>query len=245
MNCKSAELYMTALLDNELSVKDSIEIIEHLDSCKSCKSKWELNEETRSRLKHFFSLFKASANLRARVLNQAGSGKKNLYQKPIFKAASIAFLIGLGILISNGIFFSNMILTGSPSLVELQNKKTIGIAFLDSASISKKQLSAFKEANFKLTESKKMFNIPKRQSLTLLSLENTNKEKVSIFFLPANYKLPECHVVEKNGYTFHCGKEGNYNFAYWYQQGKTIALVSKNLSSEDMIDLALPIANEV
>ena len=244
MNCKSAELYMNALLDNELSVKDSMEILDHIENCKDCKSKWELNEETRSRLKHFFSFIKASDSLKNKVSKELNLNKRTLYQKPLLIAASIAFLLGFGMSFSQGIVFK------SPTLAELQNSNKFQIASNDintlsnhiNYSLNKKQFIKFEEANFKFLGATKLINIVEKKRVTLIALKNNLGDKVSLCFLPEGYKLPECHNVEKNGMTFHCGKDKNCNFAYWYLNGTTVALLSKTLTPEEMIDLALPLA---
>lgn len=246
MNCKSAELYMNALLDNELPVKDSLEIIAHIESCQSCKEKWELNEETRAKLKHFVSSIKASPDFRKKILSSFGneSNNKVFYLKPLLLAASIAFLIGLGL-------FSNSPLSKSPTLDTLHNNTNIQLVTNDIDQVSShiniplnsEKLSAFKEAKFNLEGAAKLkesFN----RDIGLVAFKNDEGQKISLCFLPDNYNISMCHEIEMNGVVFHCGKGENCQFAYWKQDGKTIALVSNNFTAEEMIYLAVPYIKE-
>ena len=246
MNCRNAELYMDALLDNELQVKDSIEVVDHLENCKACKAKWELNEETRSKLKHFVNSIKASDEFRKTISSKLENKGKLVYPfKSSALAASMIFLIGLGI-------FYNYNIVKIPNLVELHNKTNFQLVSNDigilsehvGISLKKSHLSSFEEAMFKPHAAAiiaKSFN----KKIGLIALKNDRGEKVSLCFLPENYYLPKCHKIEINGITFKCGKGQNCEFAYWKQNGKTIALVSDALTSEEMIDLATPLLKEV
>ena len=64
-------------------------------------------------------------------------------------------------------------------------------------------------------------------------------------FFPKDYHIVDSNKTEIDGITFHHGKKQNYNFAYWKQNEKTIALVSDSLTDMEMIDLAIPLVNEV
>ena len=70
MDCKNTELYIDAILDNELSVKDNLEVLSHIRSCSDCKEKWDLNEETRAELKIFVGSIKASKNLQKEIVKK-------------------------------------------------------------------------------------------------------------------------------------------------------------------------------
>ena len=243
MNCNSAELYMNALLDDELPVKDSLEVVDHIESCKSCKTKWELNEETRSKLKHFIGSIKATDNFRKMISNRImGNAKKIsiVYLKPALIAASIAFLIGLGIL--------NPYLAKMPTLHELHGKTNLQLTTSDIVLISEKfnlnlkqaQLQNLELASYKpqgATKIKKMFN----RDVSIVSFKNNKGEKISLCILPENYKVSMCHQLEKNGVLFFCGYQQDCHYAYWKKGGKTVAFVSNSLSPEEMIDLALPL----
>lgn len=244
MNCKNTELYMNALLDNELPVKDSLEVISHIDSCKLCKEKWELNEETRSKLKHYISSIKASPEFKKRILLKVTSNTTVKYIKPILLAASVAFLLGIGLVI-------NPYFEKGPSLDTLHNNPKIQLISTDINQISKhlgillndSQLSAFKEAKFNIegvTKLQKPFN----KDISLISFKNSTGGKISLCFLPDNYNISMCHEIEMNGVTFHCGQSKDCQFAYWKQNNKTIALISKNFIAEEMIYLAVPMIKE-
>ena len=244
MNCEKTELYMNTLLDNELPVKDSLEVISHMENCKLCKEKWELNEETRSRLKHYISLIKASPKFRQRISSKITSNPRVRYIKSILLAASITFLLGLGLFIESP--FEKAI-----SLDTLYNNSKIQLASTDISKLSQhigvplndSQLSAFKEAQFNIEGATKLQK-PFKKDISLISFKNSAGEKVSLCFLPDNYKISMCHEIEMNGVTFHCGQSKDCQFAYWKQDGKTIALVSKDFVAEEMIYLAVPMIKQ-
>ena len=77
MNCKNTELYMDALLDNELSVKDNLEVLSHIENCGICKEKWDLNEETRTGLKMFVGSIKAPKSLQEEILKRINYKQKS------------------------------------------------------------------------------------------------------------------------------------------------------------------------
>ena len=238
MNCKTAELYMNALIDNELPVKDGLEILDHIENCPNCKSKWELSEETKSKLKHFVGSIKASTKLRKKIASKI-NGNKVSRLKPMLIAASIAFLIGLG-LFNSSPFAKVPPLSSLHSSISLEIKsnnidqvsKYIGANLKDS-------LSGFIKEDFEVEGAlklNKLFN-----KVSLVSLKNNLDQKISICFLPKNYKLSMCHTVELNGLTFQCGESKNCHFAYWKQNGETIAVVSDSFTPEEIIKLALPL----
>ncbi len=245
MNCKNAELYMDALLDDELPVQDSIEIVEHIDNCAGCKTKWELSEEIRAKFKHFIKSIKAEDGLRKKIASSLNEDKQSVYYfKPLMLAASIAFLIGLGI-------FSKPLMH-SPTLPELHTKANIKFVSDNIENISghlgiklkKENLIAFENANFKpgtTTKIQRLFN----NDIDLIAFKNDKGQKISLCFLPENYKIPECHEVNQNGVTFHCGNGEKCQFAYWKQDGKTIGLVSDSFTSEELINFAIPLTEQV
>ena len=97
MNCKKAEIYMDALLDDELKVSESIDIVEHIEICSECRAKWELNEETRSKLKHFIGSIKASPSLKLNIKKSLFlKNSKVIRFKPKLIAACMIVLLGLG-----------------------------------------------------------------------------------------------------------------------------------------------------
>lgn len=247
MNCNTTELYMNTLLDNKLSVKDSLEVVEHIESCSSCKSKWELNEESRSKFKHFINLIKASPEFRKRISKsiykiKTKKEEKVVYVKPILIAASIAFLLGLGLML-------NPSFTKMPTLGELHNKTSIQLATNDIKLISNhinvklqnKHLSYLELVDFKIEGAAKIKK-PFIKNIGVISLKNNNGQKVSICFLPKNYQVPMCKKVELNGIIFNCGESQNCHFAYWRDKENTIALVSDSFTPEEIIYFALPLA---
>ncbi len=240
MNCRAAELYMEALLGNELAINESVEIVDHIENCRSCKEKWELNEETRSRLKHYLSSIKAPESFRNHIKNTIIGNNNLTLIKPMLIAASIIFLIGLGISF-------NPLRTKIPTLTELHNNANVQLATNDTTLLSKhigihfseSYFSGFEKAHFKPHGATK-FNRPLNQSISILAMKNDLGDKISICYLPENFKTEICHTREINGTTVFCGRNSNCEFAYWKEKGKTIALVSDTITSEEMISLAIP-----
>lgn len=244
MNCKKADIYIDALLDNELELKDSIEVVEHLENCSDCKSKWELNEETRSKLKHFIGSIKASNVLKNKIKNKLNNNSPSLVRfKPNLIAASIIFLLGLGL-------FFNETFSSVPPLDELHNNQEIQkVSYnIDEVSnhtgikLNKSFFSGFKE--YSLEGSSKIKKSLTKEA-TIVYLNNIKGDKISICFLPENYEMPECHSMQKNGVLFHCGNKGNCNYAYWKQNKKTIAVVANTLTSDEIIEMSVPLTEEI
>ena len=242
MNCKTAEIYMDALIDNELSVRECLEITEHIESCKDCKAKWELSESIKSKLKHYTESLKVPRELAKSIYNKYISEPQIINFKQVLVAASVAFLLGLGL-------FQYI---KEPKLMELHNKTKPEIATNDvgllskhiNINIQKKKLVQFEKANFQIqggTRIAKPFN----KEISLIALKNDKGQKISLCFLPGSYKMSGCHKIEMNGMTFYCGKGENCSFAYWKQNGKTIALVSESLTDVEMIKMAMPLFGEV
>ncbi|MBI3308057.1 MAG: zf-HC2 domain-containing protein, partial [Candidatus Melainabacteria bacterium] len=150
MNCKNIEIYMDALIDNELSVEKSLEVIDHIDSCKDCKAKWELSEGIKSKLVHYTNSLKVPSNLKATIYKEYGIDKTPRYVKQLLIAASIVFLIGLGLLP----FLYSL---KQPTLIELHQTKLqlvtndVGVVSdklkLD---FNKQKLVRFKDARFQV-----------------------------------------------------------------------------------------------
>ena len=245
MNCKVAELYMSAMLDNQLSVKDGIEIIEHIENCRHCKLKWDLNGKTRARLKHHLGFIGASNNLKQKVHKVIWGEKGVFYLKSTLLAASCVFLLGLGLLVNDA-------LIQTPHLHKLHNNVDFQLVSDDldllsnhlGVSLNKKLVTYFEDAMFKPHGAIKLTR-PFNKNISLIALKNDKGQKISLCFLPKDYKVSNSNKTKINGITFHHGKEKNYNFAYWQQNEKTIALVSDNLSGIEMIDLAKPLMYEI
>lgn len=241
MNCRSAEIYMNALLDDELQVKDSLEVVEHLETCEVCSKKWELNEETRSKLKHFVGNLRAPVDLRNKIFSNLDIEKKVHFVQPVLVAASAVFLLGLGMVI-------NYSLVKIPSISELHNMPYIQLASSDVSELAdflevdlkKEHLLDFEKASFKpvgANKISKLFN----KSARLVFLINKKGEKISLCFLPGDFKMENCHKMQFGGQTFYCGKNKGCHFAYWKKQDKTYVLVSDKLDSEAMVKLAFPL----
>ncbi|MBI3308051.1 MAG: hypothetical protein HYZ79_01600 [Candidatus Melainabacteria bacterium] len=241
MNCEKAELYMTTMIDNELPVKDSLEIIEHMELCIECKTKWELSEETRSKLKHYTGLITASKDLKKKILNNLGSKEKKVVNlKPALLAASTTFLLGVGM------FFGSNLFT-QPTLAELHHDIKIQLVSSDVKKLSKHiNIPLYED---KLVQFERIFYKPKGASkinrlffegISLVSFSNDEGNTISLCFLPRDYKIDNCHELQVGGKIFYCGKTGNCNFTYWKQNGEIVALVSEEFISEEMINFALP-----
>ena len=159
-------------------------------------------------------------------------------------AASIAFLIGIGL-------FTQPLLIKNPTLPQLHSKNYTQVISNDITAISKnlgiglkkENLVAFEKANFKPNSAAKIQKLFKKD-ISLIAMKNDKGQKVSLCFLPENFNIPKCHSVERNGFTFNCGKGDDCEFTYWKQEGKIIALVSDSLTSDELIPLALPIVRQ-
>lgn len=242
MDCTKAELYMDVLLNSELPVQDNLEVVDHIESCNPCKTKYELSEETRSKIKHYIGSIKASEKLRKKIhKNLNKEQNKVTYLKPLLLAASVAFLIGIGI-------FFNQPSGGMPTLNELHHQTNIKFVSSDvnllsdhiKVDIKKLHLANFEAAKYKIigaTKIKRLF----KKDINLIALENNTGDKISICFLPENFNETGCHELKIGNYTFLCGYGENCQFAYWKNPGKTIAVVSNDLSHEEMIKLAMPL----
>lgn len=239
MNCKNAELYMNELLEKEPLEKESFEFIDHISSCKICKSKWEPDDEINIKLKGFVNSIKASEDLRKRISRVTEDKGKIIYLKPLLLAASITFLLGIGLIL-------NPFLTKVPSLSSLHTATKIQVTTDDIKLISNKlkinleeaKIASIEEADFKVEGASKidrLFN----NDINLVSFKNTTGQRLSVCYLPANYNVPNCHKIEVGGTIFHCGQSGDCEFAYWKEKDKTIAFVSDSLTSEEMISIAL------
>ncbi len=248
MNCKTAEIYINALFDDELSVKDSLGIIEHIENCGVCKTRWQLNEEARSKLKHFIGYISASENLRSKIYKSFSNKNKQrqpFYVKPILVTASVIFLLGLSL------FFNNTYLA-IPNLHTLHTTSTIqlissDIEFLSrhlGINLKKEYFIAFEGAMLKPHGAIKLSR-PFNRNIGLIALKNDKGQKVSLCFLPKDYHIVKSDKTEINGTVFHHGTKQNYNFAYWKQNERTIALISDSLTYMEMIDLAMPLVNKV
>lgn len=245
MNCKTAEIYLDALMDNELSVGENLEIIDHIDSCIDCRAKWELSEEIKSKLVHYVNSLKAPSSLRASIYRKYGVSKSPQHLKQALLAASIAFLIGLGL-------FTGSSYLKIPALNVLHETTKLQLATNDISmlrdkykiNLTKHNLIKFKNAGFKVEGGAQIVK-PFNRNINLVALKNDKGQKVSICLLPGNYAMPGCHKMEINGMTFFCGKNKDCHFAYWKQGGRTIALVGNDIESKDMIQLAMPIIKGV
>lgn len=244
MDCKKTELYINSLLDNELEEKDNIDLIEHLKICSECKSKWDLNEEVKSKLKYFIGSIKASDSLKKSIRSKLIHNETKLIKfKPNLIAASIVFLLGLGL-------FFNETFSNVPPLDELHNniKITKGsyneISNQTGIKLNDSFFSSFKEQQYSIEgigKVKKSFT----KEANIVYLRNNKGEKISICFLPENYEMPECHSMNKNGIIFHCGNKGNCNYAYWKQNKRTIAVVANSFTSDEIIEMAEPLTKEI
>lgn len=246
MDCKKTELYIDSLLDNELEEKDNIDLIEHLENCSECKAKWELNEETKSKLKYVISSIKTSDSFRKQIRSKLIYNEPKFIQfKPNLIAASIIFLLGLGL-------FFNETFSSVPPLDELHNNieikkgdySIVEISSQAGVKLNDSFFSSFKEKEYSIegiSKVKKSFT----KEANIVYLRNNKGEKISICFLPKNYEMPECHSTNKNGITFHCGNKGNCNYVYWKQSKKTIAVVANTFTSDEIIEMAVPLAKEI
>jgi len=246
MNCKKAEIYMDALLDDELEVSESIDIVEHIEICSECRAKWELNEETRSKLKHFIGSIKASQNLKQNIRKNLFLKNSNVIKfRPSLIAACMIILLGLG-------FIYNESSSKVPPLNELHNNCNIevisnNIEVLSNhigVNLKDNQFSTLEKNDFRFQGASRVGS-PFIKRGSIISLKNSQGNKISICFLPENYQMPECHKTLKNGIVFHCGYKEDCNYTYWKQNGKTIALVSNNFPPDQLIDMAESLTDEI
>lgn len=245
MDCKNAELYMDALLDDELSVKDNLKVLSHIEACNSCRKKWDLNAETRTELKMYIGSIKAPKHLMKEVINKINVKKKSFYLRPAFVSACMAFVLSFGI-------FFNYTCLQFPQLHELHNivdyqlisndiellSKHIGI------SLSKEHLIAFEEGMFS-PHGAVNINRPFNKDIKMITLKNDKGHKISLCFLPKEYKVSGLDKKVIKGITVHHGRKNDFHFAYWENKAMGIALVSQDISSSEMIDFATPLINEV
>ena len=245
MNCKTAELYMDALFDNELPVKDSLEIVDHIERCKDCTTNWELGLETKSKLKHYVDCIELPRNLLNKIEQTINTNEKGFYQKPFLLVASVILLVFI-------LFTATDLSELFPfyDLHKIYNTKSSEIISNDLNQISKhtgidlkhSHLVAFNQAAFKLHGAT---NVP-HKNIKFITLKNNKGQKVSICFLPKNFHISNHGTDSVNGVVFNYGKSKNYNVTYWKKNEKTIALISDSLSHIEMMDLALPlVADEV
>jgi hypothetical protein len=245
MNCKNIEIYLDALMDNELSVEKSLEIIDHVDSCKDCKTKWELSEGIKSKLVHYTNSLKVPSSLKTSIYKKYGINKTPLYVKQSLIAAGVAFLLGLGL-------FTGSSYMKIPALNELHEKTKLQlvtsninqISRLTEVQIKSQKFVNFEKANFKIEGATRVIK-PFNKSISIISLKNNKGQKIFLCFLPENYSMPGCHEMKMNGFTIYCGKGKDCHFAYWKQKDKTIAVVGDSMTSEEMVQLAMPIIQEV
>lgn len=242
MDCTKAELYMNDILDRELPDMDNLEFVDHIEICNPCKRKFELGNETKSELKSYLNSIKAPDILRKSIYNSINEKQRKVtFLKPLLLAASVAFLIGIGV-------FFNQPSGGMPTLNELHHQTNIKFVSSDvnllsnhtKVDIRKSHLANFEAANYKIigaTKIKRLF----KKDINLIALENNNGDKISICFLPENFYEPGCHELKIGNYSFQCGYGENCQFTYWKNPGKTIAVVSNGLSHEEMIKLAMPL----
>lgn len=244
MSCKTIEIYISALADNELSVDKSLEIINHVDSCDLCKAKWDLNEEIKSKLKHLSNSYDPPKELVNKIYKEYGiTSTSKRIQKYLIAACLVGF-IGLGLI--NSSYFKKT----TVSELHYNTKLQVANNDLDLVSnniklnINDKNLSNFKKNNFQVVGSS---FIPKAFSkdLRLVSFKNDSGQKISLCMFPENFNMPTCHKMDINGTTFYCGHEGNCNFTYWKENGKIIAILSETLSDMEMIDLVMPMVGQV
>ncbi len=245
MNCKNTELYMDALLDNELSVKDNLEVLSHIESCSTCKEKWNLNEETRTELKMFIGSIKAPENLKEEIFKKISYKNKSFYFRPAFASISIMFVISL-------CFFFNYTYFQIPKLYELHsivdyqlisNDINLLSKHLD-IDLKKEHFSAFEKAMF-TPHAAINISCPFNKNIRLISLKNDKGQKISLCFLPKGYNISSLDKTQVKGIIVHHGSKSNFHFAYWKNDDMNIALISQDLSSMEMIDLAMPLINEV
>ena len=242
MKCATAELYMSAMLDNELSLKDGIEAIEHIENCSTCKIKWDLNEETRAKLQYYIGFVDISDNLKHKINKTLRLPKQQYYFKPMIIAACTVLILGFGL-------FVNDAFVQIPHLHRIHNNINFQLISNDiellsnhiGVNLKKQHLSGFELAMFTPHGAVK-FKRPFNKNYGLIALKNNKGQRISLCFLPKDYKSAiQSNKNEINGVTIHHGKDKNQNFAYWQQNDKTIALVSDSLTPMEMISLAGPL----
>jgi hypothetical protein len=228
---------MSDLLEKEPAEKESFEFIDHIKTCTVCKSRWELGEETKKEFKHIVSSIKPSTDLKRRIVAISEEKRNVIYLKPLLLAASVAFLLGIGL-------FSNALFTKIPSLGSIHNSFNYQISANNINPSQEKfkpiepYIPGLQEANFKIDGTSKITRLF-RNDINLASFKNNSGKRLSVCILPGNYNLPNCHKIEVNGTIFHCGHSEDCQFAYWREKNKTIAFVSDSLTSEEMISIAL------
>ncbi len=72
MRCEEARKYVSPYLDSELGGKTSFEIVRHLETCSSCRARFEAEEVVEKRI--------------ASVLRQPNAGDEELWQRALEKA---------------------------------------------------------------------------------------------------------------------------------------------------------------
>lgn len=72
MTCEEARDLITALIDHELSVEEGANIQKHLESCSTCQTDYREEERLKTQLRIASSYLKAPAELRQRILGEAG-----------------------------------------------------------------------------------------------------------------------------------------------------------------------------
>ena len=244
MNCKKVELYMNALFDNELPTKDSLEIVDHIENCQECQTSWDLNRETKVKFVHFVDSIDVPKDIVAGI-NQRIYPQKNIFLfKPAFIMAAIpAILAAVFVFVLNTGEFSTQSevhkihSNSSHQLISNdinQISKYLGINLKNSHFI------AFDMAAFKIHGAT---HVPLR-NINVVAFKNDKGHKVSLCFLPKDFKILNHSLNSVNGLSYKTGKHKESNIAYFNHNERTIALISNDLTHEEMINLALPLIEE-
>lgn len=245
MHCKQIENYLRPLHEGYLSSSLAAEVYEHAENCQNCKRKLELKPKIKSALIEHYMQINPSLKLKDKIRKLTAKQSIVIKFKPAIMAACLILLLGLGI------FFEKSLLQ-LPKIHELHSLSNFHLLSNNiedlgnhiNISINKSHLTHFAEAGFTphgALKIKKSFN----RNIGVIALKNQDGHKVSICFLPKSYNLPYQTSSEVKSTSVKHGNSDSHQFIYWKGNKSTIALISSDLTHDELINLAFNLIGEV
>ncbi|OGV98717.1 MAG: hypothetical protein A2Z59_11340 [Nitrospinae bacterium RIFCSPLOWO2_02_39_17] len=246
-DCKSVNLYISAILDGELKDKKANKIRNHIESCDRCRSELEIVKSIKPLVKNKIKIEKAPFYLKTRIIGSIEELDKEksligrifpIAWRPVYTTSVVAMLFLLVII---PLYYLSSSVSASPIIAKsVKNHMSNTITDI------------FDEQNpSNGTELERKFDVPglswqgigspkvtlhylKERRVAYISFSRKG-HKLSVFIFDINnLKLPEGRIIKQGDKEIFVDTFNGYNVLFWREGNTGYSMVS-DLAGDEML----------
>lgn len=245
-DCKSVNLYISALIDGELKGRKADKVKSHIDACKRCRQEFEIVSALKPIAKKV-RIEKAPLYLKSRIINsiEEFEEKKSFIDifsawnlKPVYTTLAIASVLILAIA---PLYYFSANVSASSIIVKSVNNhlsNTIVDIFDEQMPSSMTELERIFDVQGLswqgISSPKVNLHYLKERRVAYIAFERKG-HKLSLFIFDVNnLKLPEGRIIKEGEKEIYVDKYKGFNVLFWKEGNVGYSMVS-DLGGDEMI----------